>query len=81
MLFSAFLCNTKVVSCIGRLAEESRGWQEETLLLKFLQPQEVCRPDSTDPITESVLVMDDRVLCEEAEHKTLQRLSIVLIGK
>ena len=80
MLFSAFLCNTKVVSCTGHLAEESRGWQEETLLLKFLQPTEEC-PDSTDPITESVLVMDDRVLCEEAEHKTLQWLSIVLIGK
>ena len=80
MLFSAFLCDTKVVSCIGRLAEDTRGWQEETLLLQFLQPTEEC-PDSTDPITESVLVMDDRVLCEEAEHKTLQRLSIVLIGK
>jgi hypothetical protein len=78
MLFSAFLCDTKVVSCTGHLAEESS--QQETLLLQFLQPTEEC-PDSTDPITESVLVMDDRVLCEEAAHITLQSFSIVLIGK
>ena len=77
MLFSAFLCDTKVVSCIGRLAEESS--QQATLWLN-LNPTEEC-PDSTDKITESVLVMDDRVLCEEKEHITLQRLSAVLIGK
>ena len=75
MLFSAFLCDTKVVSCTGRLAEESS--QRETLWLWFLQPAEEC----PDPITESVLVMDDRVLCEEKEHIKLQWLSAVLIGK
>ena len=78
MLFSAFLCNTKVVSCTGRLAANSS--QQETLLVWFQQPAKEC-PYSTDPITESVLVMDDRVLCEEALHILLQWLSIVLIGK
>jgi hypothetical protein len=79
MLFSAFLCDTKVVSCSGRLAANSS--QRETLLLGFQQPADEWCPNSTDPITESVLVMDDRVLCEEATHITLQQWSIVLIGK
>jgi hypothetical protein len=76
MLFSAFLCVPKGATCTGKAhpSNEDRIW------LHALEHAPL-QCSAGDLVTESVLVMDDRVLCEEKSHHTLQYLSAALICK
>ena len=75
MLFSTFLCETKSATCSLDAIPHADNFHT-----RWLASSELCE-NGTDPtVTESILVMDDRVLCEEMSHGYLQYVSAVLIG-
>jgi hypothetical protein len=75
MLFTAFICERRSQICVdGSLPQADHEIGEDI----FGANTYVC-DDGSKPITETTLAVDDRVLCEDSDHQTLQNLSLFLI--
>ena len=75
MLFTAFICERRSQICVSGSKPQPDPEIGEDIFGSFTY---VCDDGST-PITETTLAVDDRVLCEDSDHETLQNLSVFLI--
>ena len=75
MLFSAFLCETKATTCNPDFAPHEGNHHT----MWYSWDTSASCDGNGNMISESLLVVDDRVLCEEHSHANLQHVSAVCI--